>query len=533
MTKYKINMSNKKKVEKIAAPESNGVPVINIPVPETTLTVKKPTIQIKSKPRVTKPKPPEFNTFFHAVNSGDMIASMAGMQHLWKKKKKKNIIYQRINMFGNYAMGYTHPLVNDNNPQELVTMNQKMFDMLRPLVLAQPYMEDLRVASGEKVDFDLHRIHAGVRVNMPWGQIQRWTWYVFPELACNLANPWIFVEPNDDINVSGVNKKHKRELKDCMIINFTERYRDTKMEYHFLRSYQNRLVFAGTEKEYRLFTSQWNLDVPYLQVNDFLELAQAIRGAKGLLGNASMCFNIAEAMKTPRILEVCPSAQNVIPVGENAFDFQFLGSAEYFVDQILNMNSPNRLCPVCGKENVPIINKRDKNYFHCPGCDTIYSTVIDQANVVPCPTTNINSLATKIHAMGVGSVLDYGCGDGSLVKELTALRIQALAYDKFIPDFGEFPNGVPFDMITMIHVLEHITWPFAELNQIFESLVTGGYLYIETYLSDGMTMEDPLIDPSAGRCTFLSSDALNVLMTAHGFVLHESPDKNTRIYRKV
>jgi hypothetical protein len=94
-------------------------------------------------------------------------------------------------------------------------------------------------------------------------------------------------------------------VKGKVIINFTERYRNTMIDYNFLKHYAPDLIFAGTEREHWLFCNQWGLgSVPRLVVKDFLELAYAIKNCRFLLGNQSMNWNLAEAMKTPRLLEI-------------------------------------------------------------------------------------------------------------------------------------------------------------------------------------------------------------------------------------
>jgi len=59
----------------------------------------------------------------------------------------------------------------------------------------------------------------------------------------------------------------------------------------------------------------------YRPIDDFLEMAQVIKGSKLFIGNQSSPFALAEIMKVPRCLEVCPTAHNVIPTGANGYDF--------------------------------------------------------------------------------------------------------------------------------------------------------------------------------------------------------------------
>ena len=40
-------------------------------------------------------------TYFHAVNSGDLIAGMAGLKEVWEKNGTKAVVYQQLNRVGN------------------------------------------------------------------------------------------------------------------------------------------------------------------------------------------------------------------------------------------------------------------------------------------------------------------------------------------------------------------------------------------------------------------------------------------------
>jgi ADP-heptose:LPS heptosyltransferase len=122
---------------------------------------------------------------------------------------------------------------------------------------------------------------------------------------------------------------------DKVIINFTQRHRNYLINYFFLREHQDKLVFAGLAKERDLFCKNWNLDIPLLEPDNFYHLAQNIKHCKFFLGNQSFCFQIAEALKVPRILELFPMMPNVVPIGENAYDFYHQGGVEYYFNKMI------------------------------------------------------------------------------------------------------------------------------------------------------------------------------------------------------
>ena len=272
-----------------------------------------------SKPPITKP--PLY--IKHFCNPGDLIAAMAALKAACIKNERKVILCQQLNVKAGYYTGAVHGTVDEEGT--MVTMNKEMYDLIRPLILSQDYIEDMQVFDGQEALIDLDVIRQKHFVNLPHGSIQSWVFYAFPFLSYDISKPWIEL-PDKDIPIVPW-------MKGKILLNFTERYRNGHIHYYFLRKFKDRLVFAGTEREYRLFTNAWKIDMPRLEIKDFLELAYAIKSCKFLLANQSMCWNIAEAMKTPRILEVCRSAVNCLPFyGEKSYGFYDQDALEYFVD---------------------------------------------------------------------------------------------------------------------------------------------------------------------------------------------------------
>lgn len=485
-------------------------------------------------------------SFFHCVNSGDLIASMAGLRNHHIRTGSKCLVYQKTNHFASYYPNATHPVRDENGT--MVTLNDNMLKMIKPLVVSQSYVEDLIKWSGEQAVVDLHRIHAGVFVNMPKGSIQRWTWYAFPDLAigASLCEPWIEVEDNPDIKI-GINGKGDRELKDCIILNFTERYRNHAINYFFLKPYENRLIFAGTEEEHRQFTKRWSLNIPRLIVNDFLELAQALKMSKGFLGNQSMCYNIAEAMKIPRILEICDFAPNCIIYQsvkrELAADFLYEGAAAFYVEEMLKDKFPvsntTMTCPVCESLVPSAGNKHGTDYFKCGACGTLFSKQLPQENMLGGLHEDETEERTKQNNIRTGRIgfnlkshtfLDYGCGNGELVKAGNEAGLQAFGYDKFATDdYKEMPSG-PFDCVTMIEVAEHLSWPYEEFDDIKKLLKPSGVLYIETSFADWVNIEDEYCDPVKGHSTIFSHKSLRQLLDKKGFEYRGLFDRNSLIF---
>lgn len=263
-----------------------------------------------------------YTNIFHSVNLGDLVAAMAAMKKFHEVTKRKVCVLQKINQPAAYYQGAIHPTVDELGQN--VCMNNVGFEMMKPLIESQPYIGRMEKYEGQRIDIDFNVIRGKTFVNMPNNMIQSWVMFAFPDLAYDLSKPWI--ELNDKC------PKHiLKQVKGKIILNFTERYRNVQTDYFFLKKYAADLIFAGTEKEAWIFCNQWQLNIPRLEVKDFLEYGYAIKNSRFLLGNQSLGWNTAEAMKHPRILELCSYAPNCMPfVGEDSYGFFHQTGVEYY-----------------------------------------------------------------------------------------------------------------------------------------------------------------------------------------------------------
>ena len=250
--------------------------------------------------------------------AGDLISFMAGLKKMWEDSGRTFIVYQRLNMIGAGTHDSIHPFKNEFD--EPVCMSQYMFDNLKKLITSHDYIDDFLVYAGEEVDIDFDLIRQERYTNQPRGSLNRWFNYVFPQMTSDLSKPYLKV----------TSKK-----SNIIIVNFTQRYRNHLINYFFLKNFQDRIVFAGLPKERDLFCKTWNLDLPLLDITDFHDLAAQIKGCNFFLGNQSFCYQIAEAVKAPRILEIFPMMPNCIPVGPNGYDFYHQGSLDYYFNKLI------------------------------------------------------------------------------------------------------------------------------------------------------------------------------------------------------
>lgn len=259
-------------------------------------------------------------TLKHSFNSGDLIILLPGIKNLYELTGKKTIVYQRLNFPAYYYDGAVHPIEHEGNP---VCMNQAIYDMLKPLIEAQEYVESFNIWNGEDVEFDIDLTRDSKSIPMPAGLIHHWAWALVPAMACDLSKSWL---NNNTIKNYGYGN---------IIINRTERYTNPYISYFFLKDYEKEIVFSGTEQEHDKFCKQNNLQIPRLEINNFLELSHVIATCKFFIGNQSLHWHLADSQKVKRILELCPQFPNTFPTGANGYSFYHQKTLQYYFENLM------------------------------------------------------------------------------------------------------------------------------------------------------------------------------------------------------
>lgn len=262
----------------------------------------------------------QIKTFCHFGNCGDVIASLPSLRQYYRMSGIKPILYLVKDHPAIYYDGAVHP-IKDNNGNN-VGLNEDMIKMVSPLLKQQEYIEDVIVIDAREVeDSDIQINLSVIRdtfCNIPNGDIRRWYWYVYPDLACDLSEQYLHIEDYETL------------YKNKIVISRSERYTNERIDYSFLKPYEDECIFIGTMREYNNFCMTFNLNIRKVSVVDFLEYAQILKHSKFHISNQTMAFQISEGLKIPRVVELCSYAPNVIPIGEKAFDFYSQDSLEYY-----------------------------------------------------------------------------------------------------------------------------------------------------------------------------------------------------------
>jgi hypothetical protein len=250
----------------------------------------------------------ETTTFMHSGNSGDIIYSLPTILELSKNGKAEILL--QADQKGVY---------DEFHPLGAVMLNDKVIDMLIPLLEYQPQISVCKKFEGEAIDYNLD-VFRSYSFLLDKGSITRWYFHVFGVFH-NTSKPWL-IAPKDE------------KYKNSLVIARSHRYRSPVVDYAFLSKYSD-VYFIGIAEEFDDMKKSI-AHIKHIPVNNFLEMATVINSCKLFIGNQSFPYSIAEGLKANRLLEVCYKCPNVIVEGEGGHDFIYQPQFEYIVNQLLN-----------------------------------------------------------------------------------------------------------------------------------------------------------------------------------------------------
>ena len=241
--------------------------------------------------------------FLHSGNLGDLIYCLPVIKHLSASHKCNFFIKTKEIM----------PVEYLKHPAKGYYIDDRMLDLFLPLMREQKYFNKVEKYNGEKIDIDFNLFRV-LPVNICFNS-PRW-YFQITGIQVDLSNPYLHVKDHDTI-------------KDKIVIHRTFRHRNQFINYKFLKNYKD-LVFIGTEDEF-LDLKKEVTNLEFYNCKNFLEMAKIIKSSKFFIGNQSIAYPMAEALKVPRLLEAEPSFPVVQPIGKNAYDFYYQPHFEKFV----------------------------------------------------------------------------------------------------------------------------------------------------------------------------------------------------------
>ena len=247
-------------------------------------------------------------TFLHSGHLGDLVYALPVIKDLSKNHECHFYIQANKKIPVEY---YKHPAGG-------VYIYDRMLDLWLPLMKEQKFIHKVEKYNNQDIDinFDIFRtLPVNIHFNSP-----RWYFHI-SGIQVDLAEPYLDVKPHE-------------KIKNKIVIHRTFRHRNQFINYKFLENYKD-LIFVGTKDEY----DDLKKDVKNLEIydcKDYLDMARVIKACKFFIGNQSVAYPIAEALKVPRILEAEPNFPVVQPIGKNAFDFYYQPHFEKWCEYLNN-----------------------------------------------------------------------------------------------------------------------------------------------------------------------------------------------------
>lgn len=209
----------------------------------------------------------------HVTSSGDLgdiIVSLATLHHLGCEA-----VY----------------LLRDNGQTKGITSK---IDIIKPILMAQPYVKDVKIYEGEHVDWQSEGFRSGWVQNdmsLAHNHAKHALDHGFISTMPNLSERWLFhIEPS-------------KMTRGRVVINRSPRYGNPHFPWRkVVEFYGEKLLFLGLDHEHRAFCDAFGA-VEYKHTANMLEAAELIAGSKLFIGNQSSCMTIAEGMKHHRIQE--------------------------------------------------------------------------------------------------------------------------------------------------------------------------------------------------------------------------------------
>jgi hypothetical protein len=200
-------------------------------------------------------------------------------------------------------------------------------------------------------------------------------------------------------------------------------------------------------------------------------------------------------------------------------------------------------CRLCGAQTTVrfstlVLQKYKVHFYQCEGCKSLESEIpywLEEAyagrRAIPdvAATSRLQRLVplvlTVARVFGVryeNPVLDFGGGDGFLVRRLRDLGLNAWILDKYATNryaVGfEGSETQQYRMITAFEVWEHFSQPAVELARLFA--MNPDVLLISTGVYESQDASWPYLTPLSGRHVFFySMHARDLIARRYGYCL--------------
>lgn len=270
-------------------------------------------------------------TFTHFGQMGDIIWSLWFVKEYCEKKNQKCIFHLQTNVKIKQPSWLDQTHLNPTS-----YLSRQSAEFIKPLLLQCNFIDQVLIGDDRPVGAINLNDFRDEGINVYGGDLRDF-YYNCDEQAL----PREYWKPILDVEASD-------QFKDKILFTLTERYVNRAINYVKLKKFEDKIVFMGTEKEYKKFCEmEWKVK-QLVTPKTLLEAAQWMKGSIGYISNQCGFFALAEALKVPRILfppdwmmqpncKVIPGPKNTVPVGGKCYSISRYPIIQNTVEKLFSL----------------------------------------------------------------------------------------------------------------------------------------------------------------------------------------------------
>lgn len=305
-----------------------------------------------------KVKDNEFIHYLHSGDMGDIIAGMPSALELFDMTGKRAIIHLDISGGMETSLNSkVRKLIENSTMSKGMKFDKKAYEFLRPLLMAQPYIEDVVVfdeRDSDKIDVNLNefRTFSAMRdVNRRLFSNLMYCQQLRCFLVPGFRRPWLTLPPG--VSESVELPKNEEGKDRTLAVSRSLRYQSSQILVSSMADMFERIgFFIGTDLEYEAFLEATRVrrdKFPHVKVQDALEIAAIQSRCDSVFSNGTLAYWTAIGQGRKVIHELAASEyllSTFIPEYKNAmfvradniveFDFKNMARKETPIIDRLN-----------------------------------------------------------------------------------------------------------------------------------------------------------------------------------------------------
>jgi|TARA_B100001094_G_scaffold324019_1_gene375905 hypothetical protein len=250
-------------------------------------------------------------SFLHSGHIGDIINVLPVIKEISKTHACNLLIELNLPIPVNY----------NNHPAGKFYLDKRIYNMLYPLLKKQSYIKNVDIFNNQSIDINFNLIRE-LPINLLFDN-NRYGFHI-AGVQLDLSKKYIEV---DDVS----DKDNKITI--CRSL----RYQNNLISYSFLEKFEN-VYYIGVLEEYEQLKKEIK-NLKFYECKDFLEMAMIIKNSKVHIGNSTLGIDIAEGLKSPRLLEASPYFPARQVHGEKGYDFYFQAHFEKYFNILYNLKN--------------------------------------------------------------------------------------------------------------------------------------------------------------------------------------------------